>query len=145
MAGYIYCMKNTHSCYGRYVKIGYTGRSPEDRRRELSEKWNCTFTILWDMDVYDPARAEAFIHDALNGFRVIYEFFEVDPDAVKLLAERHFDERWREIEDKEVPPEDLTELAEKDAHGFLMDPPPEELHDPESGIYANYGPDSDTE
>lgn len=145
MSGYVYCMKNTHRTYGKYVKVGYTERRPEDRRVELSEKWRCTFTILWDMDVYDPPKAEYFIHTVLHRFRVKYEFFAIDADAVKALAEKHFDEHWREIEGKEILPESVADLVEKDARGFVLAPPPEEFLDPELGLNPDHGPDSDTE
>lgn len=98
MAGYIYCMQNDHWNYGKYVKIGYTGRSPEIRRVELCTKWRCKFEVLWDLHVYEPARAESFLHEVLNKCRVEYEFFKIDSEIPKELAEQYFDEHWREIE-----------------------------------------------
>jgi hypothetical protein len=121
MAGYIYCMRNDHRLYGEYVKIGCTERSPEQRRLELSAKWRCNFEILWDLDVYQPVRAEAFFHEVLAEFRVHYEFFKIDPATAKKLAEDFFDEHWREIEGKEILPPDLYELARRDTRGILLE------------------------
>ena len=94
MAGYLYCMRNTHPTYRRYVKLGYTERFPEERVRDLSEKWRCAFELLWDMPVFDPARAEHFLHEHLHSSRVIYEFFNIDAQIAKDLAEQLFDENW---------------------------------------------------
>ena len=136
MAGYIYCMKNDHWRYGKYVKIGYTERSPESRRVELSTKWRSNFEILWDLDVYESARAESFLHEVLSTFRVEYEFFRIDPERAKRLAEDFFDERWREIEGKEILPPSLDELANRDARGILLEPE-QSQYDPD------LGPDTD--
>ena len=122
MAGYIYCMKNGHSRYGKYLKVGYTERTPGERAVELSRKWGCKFEVLWDLDVYEPAKAELFVHEYLNKVRVEYEFFNVDPDVLKQWAEKFFDERWREIEGKEVLPPTLVDLADRDGSGFLLNP-----------------------
>lgn len=145
MAGYIYCMRNDHRTYGKYVKVGHTERSPELRRIELGEKWHCTFEVIWDLDVYDSAKAEHFLHTVLDRFRVHYEFFKIEAEAVKALAERFFDEHWREIEGKEVLPASLIELAEHDSRGFLLDSKGPPDLDPELGMEVNHGPDSDTE
>lgn len=122
MAGYIYCMKNDHPRFGKYVKVGFTERSPKQREFVIGQKWSCKFEVLWDLDVYEPARAEMFIHEYLNRVRVVYEFFNVDPDVVRQWADKFFDEHWREIEGKEVPPADLIELVEKDERGQLLNP-----------------------
>jgi hypothetical protein len=144
MAGYIYCMKNNHRKYGGCVKVGYTERTPELRKAELCDKWHCAFEVVWDIDVYEPAKAEHFIHTVLRRFRVDYEFFRIDADTVRQLAEKFFDEHWRETEGKELLPTSLVDLAEQDSRGFLLDPPPEVI-DPELGLDVNHGPDSDTE
>lgn len=120
MSGYIYCMMNDHRRYGNFVKIGYTERSPYIRRDELSEKWHCNFLVIWELEVYEPARAEKFIHRVLDEFRQDYEFFNISAEQSKQLAEHYFDERWREIEGKEVLPPSLVELANDDAFGILI-------------------------
>ena len=145
MAGYIYCMRNNHPRYHSCVKVGYTERTPELRRVELCDKWHCAFQVVWDMDVYEPVKAEYFIHTVLHRFRGDYEFFRVDADTVRQLAERFFDEHWRETEGKELLPPNLVDLAEQDSRGFLLDPSPEEVIDPELGLDVTHGPDSDTE
>jgi hypothetical protein len=147
MAGYIYCMRTDRPLYRKYVKIGYTERTPEQRRRELDETWHCTFRILWDMDVYEAAKAELFLHNVLHRFRAHHEFFLIDPDTARAEAERFFDEQWRELEGKEALPPDLIELAARDESGHLVGPPdppePASPEDEELGRTPNHGPDSD--
>ena len=127
MAGYIYCMKNDHPRFGRYVKVGYTERTPMQRRKELELTWRCKFEVLWDLDVYEPARAELFLHQYLSKVRIFKEFFLVDPNDLKQWAENFFDEHRKETEDKEIPPPDLVELAEIDRRGFLLEADQDEI------------------
>ena len=147
MAGYIYCMRTDRPLYCKYVKIGYTERTPEQRRQELNVTWHCTFQILWDMDVHEPAKAEYFLHNILHPYRAHHEFFLIDPETAKNLAEKIFDERWRDVEGKEVLPPDLVELAARNERGHFVDPPdPPEPMTPEDeklGLTPNHGPDSD--
>ena len=121
MAGYIYCMKNNHWRYGECVKIGYTEYRPELRALQLSEKWFCKFEVLWELEVYEPAKAEAFLHEELHVFRRDFEFFKINSEIVRKKAEKFFDEHWREIEGKEVGPPTLVELVERDLSGGLLD------------------------
>ncbi len=143
MAGYIYCMWNNHWTYGKYLKLGYTERTSEQRRLELCRKWRCAFKVLWDLDVYEPAKAELFLHSVLDRFRVDYEFFEIDVETVKALAEKFFDENWREIEGKEVLLPNLVDLAEHDRRGFLLESEDPLDINPNGGADVNHGPDTD--
>jgi hypothetical protein len=128
MAGYIYCMKNDHPSFGRFVKVGYTERSPAQRVLELRLKWRCKFEVLWDMDVIDPLRAERFLHEFLHKVRVRYEFFAIDPEYLKQCAERFFDDRWRETEGEMLPPS-LDEQVAVDLSGHLLEPADETMED----------------
>lgn len=121
MSGYIYCMMNDHRHYGKYVKIGYTERSTDIRIDELSEKWHCNFFVIWELEVYEPAKAEKFIHRVLDEFRLDYEFFNISAEKSRQVAEHYFDEHWREIEGKEVLPPCIVELANKDAFGIIIE------------------------
>lgn len=128
-AGFIYCMENNHPDYRHYLKIGYTHRFPHDRCRELSKKYQCKFIVLWDLEVYDPERAESFLQEVLHKRRVKWEFFAIDLATVQNLAEKYFDHTWREIEDQGNEPQSLVELADSDSRGFLLGPAP--LEEPE--------------
>ena len=122
MAGYIYCMKNSHPTLSRFVKIGFTERSPELRRRELCKEYNCDFELLWDFDVYEAGKAEKFIHAVFSSYRHRdWEFFRVDPERAREFVEKLLDDSWREIEGKGDLPPDLVDLVKDDRQGILLE------------------------
>ena len=114
-------MRNTHRRLGKFVKVGYTERSTFIRARELSEKWHCHFEVVWEMPVYYPALAEQFLHQYLSNVRVVYEFFNVEPDLLRSKAEEFFDKRWREIEGEEIEPPSLDEFARLESQGHIIE------------------------
>jgi hypothetical protein len=113
-------MKNDHRGFGRFVKVGYTERSPAQRALELGQKWGCRFEVLWDLDVYDPLRAEQFLHELLHKFRVRYEFFAINPEYLRQWAEEFFDGEWRDMEGPNLPP-CLDEQVATDLRGHLLE------------------------
>jgi len=82
----------------------------------------CVSAVLWDLDVYDPERAERFLHEFLHKVRVRYEFFAIDPEYLRQCAAKFFDERWRETEGEEMLPPSLDELVATDIKGYFLEP-----------------------
>ena len=92
----------------KYEELNYAG-------------FHCNFETLWDIEVYDAAKAEFFLHETLYKCRVRYEFFRIDSERARQLAERFFDSNWRDIEGMDKDRPNLVELANLDAQGILME------------------------
>lgn len=88
-SGYIYLLTNP-SMEG-LVKIGKTNRNPRERAQELGSTTGVPtpFTLVFDVEVNDCAKAEEYAHAQLEQYRVSNrrEFFEVPVNkAVKVLV-----------------------------------------------------------
>ena len=77
MKGFLYIMSNP--AYKSLLKIGQTGKDPEERRRELTTGIPDEFVIEYYAFVEDYLKLELEIHQKLNNsrYRQDREFFEI--------------------------------------------------------------------
>lgn len=89
MNGYVYVLKN--ATLPNMYKIGGTTKHPESRAKELSNTSVPTpYEVCFFSEVSDWRKAEAFIHESLNEYRVTNnrEFFSCPIDMIELQFDK---------------------------------------------------------
>jgi len=90
LAGFLYLLVNPSM--GDLVKVEKTKRNPKDRAKELGAVTGIPtpFILVFDISVEDCDRAERFVHQRLEEYRVSSnrEFFRAEPSlAIRIMLE----------------------------------------------------------
>ena len=113
MEGYVYCFSN--ESMEKYLKIGFTEKTPEDRLKEANSSgtWKppLPYKIELAKKVKNPREKEKTLHKLLSQYRdrpnSSREFFEVSIEEVKTFFKLMDGEDWEEKE----PVEDCVSIV----------------------------------